>query len=516
MITFKAFLLEKKMSGSAYAQTLKRLEDQAKIGFEIEVFVPTDTFYHREPDTDSAKKLKLTDISTWDKVLVCFDVSRQQKDAIEGDFEQWKTEKEDAWVDRNWEDFVTDEESRSAEKDARSSALKQVTNKYTWELWFSSEFENIQQFLEKYELEPTHGWADDEHVYQHAPLSSGYYSGFKNTAKVMAEHLGRLLKQTVRVNATGYETWNLTHDTSIKDSEGVDDENGQDGYGVEIVSPPLSPSKAIAQLELVLTELDKYGIETNESTGIHVNISLPEMKDFDPLKLVLFMGDKYILKKFDRLTNTFTNSQLQQVIDSVSMTGKIPRSAKELIAAGQQGLAETGKHFSVNLNHLPKYLEFRAAGGQDYHKRIYDIKEVVGRWLSAVEIAADPEKNRREYLKKVMRLVQGDLDADEKAKEMSFEELVLKAGGKFALDNLEDVLENKTDPVLRARSVLLVFLQLHDAGGESEPTLQQKKDALGMLRRAGVSGHEVLDQAKNRQNATAVAAALKRFKLLGK
>jgi Putative amidoligase enzyme len=515
MITFKDFLLEKKMGGSAYAQTFKRLEDEARIGFEIEVFVPTGSFYHRDPDLDPAKKLLLTDINTWPEIQTYFNLSRQQEGSIMGEFEHWKTEKEDDWVDQNWQDFVTDDESRTAERDARRAALKQVTNKYNWQMWFTQEFADIHEFLMKYELEPTHGWADDHHVNQHAPQSSGYYSGFKNTAKAMAEHLGRALKRTVRVNAQGYETWNLTHDTSIKDSEGLDDESGQDGVGVEIVSPPMAPSKALAELELVLKTLDQFGIETNESTGIHVNISLPDMKNFDPLKLVLFMGDKYILKKFDRLANTFTNSQLQQVIDSVSMTGKIPRSAKELIEIGRQVLAETGKHFSVNLNHLPKYLEFRAAGGQDYHRRLYDIKEAIGRWLSAVEIAADPELHRREYLKKVMRLAQGDA-SEPKPEGMSFEELVLKADGKFALDNLEDVLENKTDPVLRARALLLVFLQLGSEDDSTDPTLQQKKDARAMLRRAGVSGHEVLDQAKDRTNATAVAAALKRFRLLGK
>lgn len=511
MITFKEFLIEKKMGGSAYAQTLKRLEEDAKIGFEIEVFVPTDSFYHREPDRDPAKKLKLTDINSWNEFEVYFDVSKQQEGAIMGDFESWKVEQEDGWVDEHWEDYVTDEESRTAEEDARRMALKAAVNKFTWEQWFEKKFEGTQDFISAYELEPSHGWADDEHVNQHAPFSSGYHSGFKNTAKTMAEHLGRALKTTVRVNAAGYETWNLTHDTSIKDKDDVDYESGQDGYGVEIVSPPLSPAKAIEQLEIVLKMMQDYGIETNESTGIHVNISLPNMKSFDPLKLVLFMGDKHILEKFGRSTNSFTSSQLQQVIDGISLTGKIPRSANELIALGREALAETGKYFSVNLMHLPKYLEFRAAGGAGYHHRVHDIKEIIGRWLTAVELAADPEMHRREYLKKVMALLDKtpDAAAEKAVAEQSLEDWLKRK--HLMLSQTIDAADTPGDKLIAMRA-LLIQLGSESSVLKSVP-FKWMKDMRSLFSKLGVSYDSVLGITTRKDAIEAVKAVGRAFRL---
>lgn len=511
MITFKQFLIEKKMGGSAYAQTLKRLEEDALIGFEIEVFVPTDSFYHREPDRDPAKKLKLTGLSTWNEFEIYFDVSRQQEGSIMNDFESWKTEQEDEWVDENWEDFVTDEESRSAERDARNKALKAAVNKFTWEQWFQKKFEGVHDFIGTYELEPSHGWADDNHVNQHAPFSAGYHSGWKNTAKVMAEHLGRALKSTVRVNAAGYETWNLTHDTSIKDSNDVDYESGQDGVGVEIISPPLPPKKAIEQLEIVLKLMQDFGIETNKSTGIHVNISLPNMKSFDPLKLVLFMGDKHILEKFGRETNSFTSSQLQQVIDGISLTGKIPRSATELIKLGREALAETGKYFSVNLTHLPKYLEFRAAGGAGYHQRVHDIKEAIGRWLSAVEIAADPEMYRREYMKKVVALIDKTpgATAEKAVAEQSLEDWLKRK--HLMLSQTIDAADTPNDKLIAMRA-LLIQLGSEPAVLKNVP-FKWMKDLRTMFTKMGVTYDSVLGITTRRDAIGAVTAAGKAFRL---
>lgn len=513
MITFKEFLLEKKMAPTMYASALKRLENDAKIGFEIEVFVPSGTFPHSDTHV-RAKTLALADL-TWINIQSHFDVSKQQEAAVMEDFGAWKVEKEDDWVDENWQDFVDDEDSRTAENDARKIALTRARNKFTFEARLKS-LGTIADFIQQYELEPYYGWADDESIFIEKGEEASYMTGFKTVSTQLAAILSAALKEKVVVNGTGYEFWNLTHDTSIKDSEDRSDEEDQDGHGVEIVSPPTPPAKALEQLAIVFDILDKYEIETNESTGIHVNISLENMEGFDPLKLVLFMGDEHILKKFDRAANTFTNSQIRRVVDSISVTGRVPKSVDELIALGTEGLKETGKYFSVNLQHLPKYLEFRAAGGANYHKRLRDIREVTGRWLSAVEIASKPDMHRKEYLKKVMKLIDKTSEAETQAshKDLPFEQMLLKSDGKMALDTLNGALEGD-DADYKLRAVRLVLLTLWNRVDDLQPTLSSMKEFRAMFKRAGVTPSGALAN-QGPVNSQRINAVLKKFKLQAK
>jgi hypothetical protein len=518
MITFKEFLIEKKMSASVYALALKRLEDDAKIGFEIEVFVPTRTFFHAGPDSAPASKpLMVNTIKKYSEILAVFDVPDAVDDKIRNEYAAWSGAQEEAWVDEHWENFVTDEESRTAEKDARRSAAKNAKEHFTWADWIKDELGSISTFIATFDLEPKFGWStDNTAVFSQRPEVGGYASSFKNTASTMAKFLEKVLKEPVGVNATGYDHWNLTHDTSIKDSEGRSDEEDQDGVGVEIVSPPLAPTLALEQLAAVLNILDTYGIETNESTGIHVNISLSNMENFDPLKLVLFMGDEHVLKKFDRSTNAFTQSQIKRVIDSISLTGKLPKTADELITVGREGLAETGKYFSVNLQHLPKYLEFRAAGGKDYHRRLRDIREVVGRWLTAVELAAHPEMQRQEYLKKVMKLIDktSEAEAHESQKDLTFEQMLYNSSGKMAWDTLQDALAGN-DKAYKLNAVRVVLVTLARHVDELQPTLPSMKEFRMMFRQAGVSPEQVL-AGEETSRARGMTEVLKKFKFLAK
>lgn len=518
MITFKEFLFEKKMTPGTYASTFKRLEDDAKIGFEIEVFVPSGTFFHADPDQpQSAAQIQLRELDTLAELTEYFEVSHFVLGKMTDDYADWSAQQEEGWVDEHWEDFVTDEEARNAEKDARQRAMKQARGQFDWADWVKSEFGSASDLIAGYALTPKYGWNDDDTgVFIEPSQSGGYMSGFKNTAERMAQKLKDALQQPVTVNGVGYANWNLTHDTSIKDSAGRSDEEDQTGYGVEIVSPPQPPSTALEQLAVVFGILGKYDIETNESTGVHVNISLENLEAFDPLKLVLFMGDEHILKKFDRTTNTFTNSQLRRVVDSISTTGKIPKAVDELMALGREGLKETGKYFSVNLLHLPKYLEFRAAGGANYHKRLHDIREVTGRWLTAVEIAAKPDMYRKEYLKKVMKLIDktGEAEMRESHKDLTFQQMLFKTGGKMAWDTLQDALAGD-DSEYKLRAVRAVLLTLNKHIDDLQPTLPSMKEFREMFKQAGVSPDQVLT-GEEPSRARDMTAVLKKFKLQAK
>lgn len=380
MITFKQFLHEAPMHGGKYREVLSRVGDTAKMGFEIEVLCREGSEYWHPP---KGHDIDTKSLSTLQDIEKKFSIDAMRRKAIDAEYGDFLARAEDEYVDENWNDFDEDE------KLGRKLAARSFRNKPpTMDKWIA--MLGVEKFIDEFELVP------------HAELD--YMDGWRESATAVAKALAYLVKGVVKVGAKGYTSWNITQDTSIKDYDGKNVDTGMTGYGFEIVSPPLSAKKAMAILPQVLLFCSHNELSTNDTTGIHVNISLPDMEHFDALKLVLFMGDQYVLDKFNRSSNTFTRSQFQQAVDGINTTGSVPSSAEEIIALANDALSQTGKNFSVNLNHVPQYVEFRAAGGGGYEGRAKDIEEVAGRWLTALEIACDPARERNLYLKKVAAL----------------------------------------------------------------------------------------------------------------
>lgn len=509
MITFKQYLSERRMNQRSYTQVFKRLNDDAKIGFEIEVFCPAGSDLwieaHDEPETVDIRKL-----DTYGEFDEYFIIGQTRARAMNQQYGEWLGRKEDQFVDANWSDYDDDEARGRKEAEKRFPR-----NKHEWSDWFADEFRSSSQFIEEYELEPRYGWASATEVFKSAPGNVQYMDGWKLSAKVLAEHLGRALKAPVSVNAHGYSRWNVTHDSSITDNDGTDYESGMKGYGFEIVSPVLAAGDALPALSTVLSFIDQAELQTNSSTGLHVNISLKGMEMLDPLKLVLFMGDKHVLKKFEREANTYTRSQLQAVIDGITDRGFIPRSAEDIIDLAQRALKETGKYYSVNLKFpAPKYLEFRAAGGEGYHRKFDDLKELVGRWLSALEIACDPNLERQEYLKKVIKLLELIPMSQEKKqnKDLTYLE-ILKKEQLLMYQQLENPEPGSQEALVAVRSVLMDLGQRID-DGRIEIKFQDRKDMRSLIKRLKLDPEKIWQGMRLGAPGQLVRMALRALKLV--
>lgn len=76
--------------------------------------------------------------------------------------------------------------------------------------------------------------------------------------------------------------------------EADDDSDG----GLEFVSPALPINELIDDLKKVKAWADKTGCYTNDSTGLHINVSVPNWKgdiaQLDYVKLAILMGDEYV------------------------------------------------------------------------------------------------------------------------------------------------------------------------------------------------------------------------------
>jgi hypothetical protein len=202
----------------------------------------------------------------------------------------------------------------------------------------------------------------------------------------------------------------------------LDPDDRSQEAGLEIVSPPMPLNQAIEQLQRVIewaNDPNEGNAYTNRSTGLHMGISIPyKGGDVDYLKLILFMGDQYVLEKFGRAANTYTASAMgklkQNVAGSRNRGDTKITSALELMKSNllelaqkyvQQGVGDS-KYTSAHIK--DGYIEFRSPGG-DYlakaDEEINVLEDTMRRFAYAMYLAGRPDLERPEYYKKLYKLI---------------------------------------------------------------------------------------------------------------
>ena len=189
---------------------------------------------------------------------------------------------------------------------------------------------------------------------------------------------------------------------------------GSDG-GLEFISPPMPVAEMFSDMDKVVNWANNYGCYTNDSTGLHMNISVPDMSTakLDFVKLALLMGDEYVLEKFERLGNYYAKSAMQTVRERVAQRPEDATAMLEQMKERLNALAtkvihsgETSKYTSINTK--DGYVEFRSPGGDwlaSYNEDKGNIENTMLRFVVALDAAMDPEKYRNEYLKKLYKLL---------------------------------------------------------------------------------------------------------------
>jgi len=188
---------------------------------------------------------------------------------------------------------------------------------------------------------------------------------------------------------------------------------GSDELGLEFISPPLPLNEIIKDIEAIKKWANRVGAYTNKSTGLHMNISIPNLNDqnLDYVKLAVLLGDEYVLKQFGREANTYTVSALKQIQDRVKkldttamekyldqIKSGLNKRASELLS-----ISGFGKYTSIN----PKsgYIEFRSPGGDYLNEPTDKLVNTLQRFIVATKSAIDPDADRREYISKLTRLL---------------------------------------------------------------------------------------------------------------
>ena len=339
------------------------------------------------------------------------------------------SKEEQTWAETN-PDYATYLEALEGANDILNEDVEQTIAK---EDGFYDEV--LQEFRDGFYVDDDSGFFDDVGLRWMSDVANSYdlewpymTGGGGNDGSRDWESIGDSLHDTIDMpvkvssgyhNATRKEgLWIVEPDSSLEPDDRED-------FGLEIVSPPMPLEQALEKLQEVCdwandsTEGNAY---TNSSTGLHMGVSVPfKGGDVDYLKLILFLGDEYVLKQFGREANTYTKSAMSKFRENIRGGRADPAGAMKLMQSGlielahreiQKGVGD-GKYTSA---HIQKgYIEFRSAGGDwlaEENANPEILQTTMLRYARAMSLAANPSEERREYAKKLYKLVAPEGDSE--------------------------------------------------------------------------------------------------------
>ena len=363
----------------------------------------------------------------------------------EGEFD------EDAALDEAYDQLgLTDEQKEAANKaGATTTKLKDTVGDEAWKHWDQASDlarEKLDQFVEEewdeqgrlYDnarekwMDETDwpeesDWLESEGLYTMQDVESNYDitwphwyypdNGGELSVDDIGDEFSRMIGKPVNTSERYHGARREAGHYVVEPDGSLEPDDSSDG-GLEFVSPPMPIDEMITDFNKVVAWAKKTGCYTNDSTGLHINVSVPDFsrEKLDYVKLALLLGDEYILKEFDREGNTFCKSALKQVKNNIREN---PANAKKLLDGMKEGLSDIASklvhsgatHKYTSINTKDGYIEFRSPGGDWLDADIPKIENTLLRFVVALDAAVDPQKYRKEYLKKLYKLLEPSKDS---------------------------------------------------------------------------------------------------------
>jgi hypothetical protein len=281
----------------------------------------------------------------------------------------------------------------------------------------------------------------------------------ENLADEFSDIIGRKVHYS-----TGYHGGPRTNDAYTIEPDSSLSGSGDDA-GLEFISPPLPIDEALEDVKKIKSWADDRGAYTNRTTGLHMNVSVPgfNQEDLDFVKLTLLLGDKYLLDRFGRSANTYCKSALDIIeeapnVQDKELLFKRLKDNLETIASKVIHSGRVGKFTSIN----PKdnRVEFRGPGGDWLDQNFDKIEDTLYRCVVALDAAVDPDKYRKEYLKKLTKMF-------DPAKGSLEDVFVQYAAGTITRQELKEKLkatqsQRKKEKLSKEGVVELDFYELND------------------------------------------------------
>jgi len=357
---------------------------------------------------------------------------------------------EDAALDEAYDQLgLTDEQKEEANKAGKITKRSETEGNEDWKHWSEAHDlvkEKLDQFVEEEwdergrlydsarenweedaDWPEEREWLESEGLYTMQDVESNYDvswphwfypdNGGELSVDDIGDEFSRMIGKPVNTSERYHGARREAGHYVVEPDGSLEPDDSSDG-GLEFVSPPMPIDEMLTDFNKVVAWAKKTGCYTNDSTGLHINVSVPDFsrEKLDYVKLALLLGDEYILSEFDREGNTFCKSALKRVKDNIREN---PTNAKKLLDGMKTGLSDiasklihsgaTEKYTSINTK--DGYIEFRSPGGDWLDADIPKIENTLLRFVVALDAAVDPQKYRKEYLTKLYKLLAPSKDS---------------------------------------------------------------------------------------------------------
>jgi hypothetical protein len=246
------------------------------------------------------------------------------------------------------------------------------------------------------------------------PVFTGSDNGGGRSWDEIGDSLNAAIDMPVKVSS-GYHSATRKPGLWIVEPDSSLDPDEREDFGLEIVSPPMPLKQALEKLEQVTDWANGDGnAYTNSSTGLHMGVSIPYKEGrVDYLKLILFLGDEYVLQQYGREANTYTKAAMKDIRSRAGSERNVT-AVMELLRNNLLELAErelvksTGEGKYTSAHKQGKYIEFRSAGGDwlaEGDAEPGKLENTMMRYAYAMYIAGRPDLERKEYYKKLYKLI---------------------------------------------------------------------------------------------------------------
>jgi hypothetical protein len=440
-------LFEISMSPSS----LKKLSAQtgALAGMEFEMIVPNiegNDDGDQEPDYDYDQRCRSIEDAfdffydgDWNGRR---DVERM-RERMQNDYQEWLDDKIYQDWERRGEEYLEEwvpnnvDESEwnpdGLEGDERQEALEEFIANLHADPGGSDAFDEYRE--ENQESYDESDWLDDEDLDRMSAVENAYSMNWphwrstggsgegsiEEVADSFRDAVGRPILASTSYHSGRVPRPSTTNLQYIVEPDGSLNPDDSDDQGLEFVSPPLPIEELLSDLNKVKAWADRTGCYTNDSTGLHINVSVPGWTQgtdqLDYVKLALLLGDEFVLDSFGRAGNTYAKSAMGKIVDMVRQN---PNRAQLLMNRMKQGLdqlatrlvhgRQTEKYTSINVKN--GYIEFRSPGGDWLNDKFPEIENTLRRFTVALSAAVDPAAYRQEYLKKLYKLLDVSSEKD--------------------------------------------------------------------------------------------------------
>jgi hypothetical protein len=458
----KEIIVEVKMTSKNLRKEAAKLGAQA--GIEFEMIVPdvqNDDSYNNDPEIDRDADREPTSI---DDVVDFFDNdghnSRRQlgelREQLEQEFSEWiSAQISDDWKN-DYKEYISDyvNNSKAMHEDAREAATNEIKNANPELDESSNDFVNLvetrtteiidqaiqyaidrkdnssvyREAWDQFKSEQQEEYEDKEDeylndqygpsvtmwdMYQNTDVSWPYYEepsssgdGIEEVAADFATFMGK------KVNTGDYHQARREPGKYVVEPDGSLEPDRDTDSGLEFVSPPLPIDELLTDLAKVKKWANRRGCYTNDSTGLHINISVPnyDISKLDYVKLAILMGDEYVLDYFGRTGNTYAASAMGKIREILVQEPSKASKVMDMLKQGLDGIAtkaihdgQTNKYTSINTK--DGYIEFRSPGGDWLGDNFDKIETTLLRFTVALGAAIDPESYRKEYMTKLYKLL---------------------------------------------------------------------------------------------------------------